>query len=116
MNIDHIARQYLATKAARDAADLALTELSEALKSYMEDNNMEGISIDGRTIKLIRVNQRSFDVEQLKELVSRSVFSQVTEPKVKTSVIDAFVKIGKIETEVLDKVVKVNTYEQLRVK
>lgn len=116
MNIDHIARQYLATKAARDAADLALTELSEALKSYMEDNNMESISIDGRTIKLIRVNQRSFDVEQLKELVSRSVFSQVTEPKVKTSVIDAFVKIGKINNEVLDKVVTVNTYEQLRVK
>jgi len=62
------------------------------------------------------VARREFDVEALKNLVSRSIFSQVTEPKVKTSRMDALVELGKIQENVVDQVTKTNYYQQLRVK
>jgi hypothetical protein len=106
---------------------LSLREEYEMLKQIMEETEDEIKNIlreiDGHTVKwgghqftLVEAERRSFDASALKELVSNSVFRKVTEPVVKTTLIDAAVKIGTIQPEVVDAITSITPYTQLRVK
>jgi len=116
MQMEEIARAYLAIKDLIENRQEAMKELEEALKEAMLKEGATKIEVDGKSLTLVQAERRSFNASALQELVSAAVFKQVTEPTVKTTLFDAAVNLGKIKPEVADKVVSKTPYSQLRVK
>jgi hypothetical protein len=114
--ISQTVRQYVATKAALDAAALALADLEMQLKEELHNIEGETIEVDGSTIKLMRASRRIFDAAALKKLVSPTVFRKVTEAKVVANKFDAALKMELISRDVADSVIDTTEYTYLRMK
>lgn len=109
-------REFLQIRDTIKTLEPQLKELESQLKKYMEDNEIKKVTVDGRTLTLVTSpGARNFNAEELQKLISASVFKQVTEPKVKTDLIDAAVSLGKIPQGVVDQVTTKIPYNQLRV-
>ena len=111
-----IARTYLAIREQQKAITKQLEEIEASLKELLQSTDGQAIIIDGHTISLVEAERRSFDALALKELVSASVFRKVTEPTVKTKLLDSAVALGTIGDDVLDQITSVTPYTQVRVK
>lgn len=83
------ARQWLAAKAAADAATAALAEARETLLRVCPD---EGLLVtDDGTIAIDVSERRSFDVDLLAELLDDEKFEAVTKVAVDTKAFDALI-------------------------
>lgn len=115
-NFENQVREFLQIRDTIKNLEPTLKELESALKKYMENNEIKKVTIDGRTLTLVSSpGARNFNAEELQKLISASVFKQVTEPKVKTDLLDAAVSLGKIPQDVVDQVTTKTPYNQLRV-
>jgi hypothetical protein len=115
-NIENQIREFLQIRDAIKTFEPKLKDLENQLKQYMTDNEIKKITVDGRTITLVSSpGVRNFNAEELQKLISAAVFKQVTEPKVKTELLDAAVSLGKIPQDVVDQVTTKTPYNQLRV-
>jgi hypothetical protein len=110
------AQKYIEAHDAVERAKAALKEAEEALVKNMDRDHLNSVEIDGRTVKRTVVNRREFDINALKELVNKSVFTKVTEPVVHAPLFDALIKMGTIDRDVEEKVVKVNNHIRVSVK
>lgn len=115
ITIDQMARQYLATKSAVEAATDALKELETLLKNEMAINNIDKFECDGKHITLIRAERRSFDAAALKALVSTSLFRKLTATEVRTTLVDAAVSLGEVDKSVIEQCTIKTPYTQLKV-
>jgi hypothetical protein len=115
ITIDQIARQYLATKSAVDAATDALKALEVQLKAELVKNHMDKMECDGKTITLIQAERRSFDAAALKSLISASLFRKLTTTEIRTTLVDAAVSLGEVDRDLIDKVTIKTPYTQLKV-
>ena len=114
--IENQVREFLQIRDAIKTFEPKLKALEEQLKQYMSENEIKKITVDGRTLTLVTSpGARVFNAEELQKLISASVFKQVTEPKVKTDLLDAAVSLGKIPQDVVDQVTTKTPYNQLRV-
>jgi dsDNA-binding SOS-regulon protein len=116
MNINEITRQYIAAKKTADAANKSLESAEVALKSALNDASITSIEVDGVKVTMVLAERRSFDVDALKELVSNAVFRSVTVPTIKTPLLDAALKLGKISPDVVEQITAVKPYTQMRMK
>jgi hypothetical protein len=115
-NFENQVRKYLEIRDAIKSLEPQLKEMEAHLKEYMAENGIKKVTVDGRNLNLVPVpGVRTFDADTLRKLISASVFNQVTEPKVKTDLFDAAVKLGKIPTDIADQVTNKTPYTQLRV-
>ena len=115
-NIENQIREFLQVRDTIKNLEPVLKELEGQLKKYMESNEIKKITVDGRTLTLVSSpGARSFNADELQKLISASVFKQITEPKVKTDLLDAAVSLGKISQDVVDQVTTKTPYSQLRV-
>lgn len=113
---NRIARTYLAIREQHKALTKQLEEVEAALKEVLQSTDDQCLLIDGVTISLVEAERRTFDAQALKDLVSASVFRKVTEPTVKTKLLDSAVALGAIGDDVLEQITSVTPYTQVRVK
>lgn len=114
--IEDFIRRFLDIREEYQQAKAAYEEVEEAIKNLLVREGCKSISVDGQTVTLVEAERRSFDAEALKELVSASVFRAVTEPTVKTKLLDSALALGKVGEDVIDKITTVTPYTQVRVK
>lgn len=115
-NLEEQIREFLKLRDTFKDIEPRLKMIESDLKQHMSENGIKKVTVDGRTVTLVPVaGARSFNADELKKLVSASVFNQVTEHKVKTDLFDAAVSLGKIAPDIADKVTSKTPYNQLRV-
>ena len=108
-------RQYLATRAAANSAAEAADVLETVIKAEMIVRGLQTVECDDKTVTLVHAHRRSFDASLLKTLVKPAVFNAVTKAEVKSSLIDAAVKVGTINKDIVDQVTSTTPYTQIRI-
>lgn len=114
--VERIIRDLIKARQEREAINSKYEELEERVKAYLKDAVEKTVTVDGHTVTYVEAKRRSFDADALSKLVSASVFKKVTEPTVKTKMLDAAVAMGTIDNEVLEKITSITEYTQLKVK
>ena len=83
-NTQTIAEQYLEARKAYKEAELKLAEAKALVEQAFTSDNTKRVETANGVISLVTVNNRTFDIVTLKNLVSQDVFSKVTEDSIRS--------------------------------
>lgn len=114
-NTQTIAEQYLEARKAYKEAELKLAEAKALVEQAFTSDSTKRIETASGTISLVTVNNRTFDIVTLKNLVSQDVFSKVTEVKVDTKAFTKAEADGDLTDDVVSQVVKIKAHSRLDV-
>ena len=115
MNLTQATLNYIAAKAAAEAADKAKKVAESELKAAFAEAGIDYNVVDGQKVAINRKGRRSVNAEALANMVSKALFNKVVKPAVDTKKFDAAVTTGQIKPEVADAVTKVTEYDEIRV-
>jgi len=114
-NTQTIAEQYLEARKAYKEAEAKLAEMKTLVEQAFASNDIKRIETTGGVVSMITVNNRTFDVLTLKNLVSQEVFEKITEVKVDTKAFTQAETSGDISNDVVSQVVKLKPHNRIEV-
>lgn len=120
MNTVTATSEYLAARAAAEAAAAVLAAAESTLKETFARSGVTSAIVDDTKVSVVSGERAAYDAEILGDLFLDDVIDAATFAKVTKTAIDgrkfkAAVEVGIIEPAVADKVTKVTAYEQVRV-
>jgi hypothetical protein len=109
-------RKLIEAKQAMDDATRTYAELKDKVRDLMVSEGIDNVEVDGHKVTVVRTGRRSVDAKTLKDLITASVFRDITETSVHLKLFDAAVLSGKIDQGVVEQVVSKNEIVQVHVK
>jgi Tfp pilus assembly protein PilE len=115
MTNQQIAEKYLEARKAYKEAEAILAEAKLAVEQAFASSDTKRVETKDGVVSVITVNNRTFDVMTLKNLVSADVFGKVTEVKVDPKAFTKAETNGEITDDVISQVVKFKPHNRIEV-
>ena len=114
-NTQVIAEQYLEARKAYKEAETKLAEAKALVEQAFTQEQTNRVETPNGVVSVVTVNNRTFDIVTLKNLVSQEVFDKVTEVKVDTKAFTKAETSGDLTNDVVTQVVKLKSHSRIEV-
>lgn len=115
MTNQQIAEKYLEARKAYKEAEAILAEAKLAVEQAFVSSDTKRVETKDGVVSVITVNNRTFDVVTLRNLVSADVFGKITEIKVDPKAFTKAETNGEITDDVIAQVVKFKAHNRIEV-